>query len=483
MSQPASAQPHHDSILWALPFTQLEWALTPPAVQNYIKSQHRQIAQLQTQMAQFQSQIEQLQQQVEPLQGRVAKTSQTSSKPPSSDSPFNKPKRQRKTSTGTRGGQKGHRGNGPTLLSPTEVHLIEPGPCPCGHGNVVSLSPYHTHQVIELPPIEMEIHHFVLQQGQCPGCGRQLTAQVPSQHQAGYGPRLSALIGELAGMHRTSWRLVQDFCHSVFNIPISLGAVHKVINRVSQAIVPLYEAIATVAHQAPVGYIDETPWYCQNALQWLWIMATDTVTYYRIDPHRSKEAFFALIDEWKGILVSDGYGVYQDWVNQRQTCLAHLIRTARELSQRRDPDIAACGTSALRELQRLCHMAHEPPTGGQWQAWYARFCRLLDRYQERSDDAGRLVRRLVREMTSLWVFLREHGVDPTNNLAERGLRFGVMWRKTSHGTDSEQGNRWVERTLSLRQTCRQMGQSTFGILVDAVTSLFQGRQLDLAWLY
>jgi transposase len=483
MSQPTSPQPHHDSTLWALPFTQLEWELTPPAVRDYTKHQHRQIAQLQTQMAQFQSQIEQLQHQVETLQGRVAQTSQTSSKPPSSDSPFNKPKRQRKTSTSKRGGQKGHRGNGPTILSPTEVHLIEPGPCPCGAGNVISLSPYHTHQVIELPPIEMEIHHFVLQQGHCQGCGRQRKAQVPSPYQAGYGPRLSALIGELAGVHRTSWRLIQDFCHSVCNIPISLGAVQKVINRVSQAIVPHYEAIATLAHQAPVGYIDETPWYCQNALQWLWIMATDTVTYYRIDPHRSTEAFVALIDDWQGVLVSDGYGVYQDWVNQRQTCLAHLIRTARGLSQRRDPAIAACGNVALRELQRLCHMAHEPPTGGQWQAWYARFCRLLDRYQERADDAGRLARRLVREMTSLWVFLREHIVEPTNNRAERGLRFGVMWRKTSHGTDSEQGNRWVERSLSLRHTCRQMGQSTFGILVDAVTSLFQGHQPDLAWLY
>ena len=190
----------------------------------------------------------------------------------------------------------------------------------------------------------------------------------------------------------------------------------------------------------------------------------------------------ALIEGWQGILVSDGDGVYQDWVHQRQTCLAHLIRSARGLSQRRDPDIAACGNTTLKELQRLCHMAHEPPSGGQWQAWYARFCRLLDRYQERADDAGRLVRRLAREMVSLWVFLREHGVDPTNNLAERGLRFGVMWRKTSQGTDSDAGNRWVERTLSLRQTCRQLGQSTFGVLVEAVTSLFQGRHPDLAWL-
>ena len=108
---------------------------------------------------------------------------------------------------------------------------------------------------------------------------------------------------------------------------------------------------------------------------------------------------------------------------------------------------------------------------------------MLDRYHERADDAGRLARRLQRELASRWVFLRAHGVAPTNNRAERALRFAVMWRKGSSGTESDKGNRWVERTLSLRQTCRQLGQSIFGVLVDAVTSSFQGRQPDLAWLY
>jgi len=71
MIQPPSAQSPTDSILWALPFCQMEWELTPPAVQDYIKHQHQQIAQ-------FQAQIAQLQQQVETLQGRVEQTSQTS---------------------------------------------------------------------------------------------------------------------------------------------------------------------------------------------------------------------------------------------------------------------------------------------------------------------------------------------------------------------------------------------------------------------
>jgi transposase len=61
-------------------------------------------------------------------------------------------------------------------------------------------------------------------------------------------------------MHRNSRRLVQDFCHSVLHRPRSLGAIQKVIERVSQAIVPHYEAIAALARHATVGYIDETPW-------------------------------------------------------------------------------------------------------------------------------------------------------------------------------------------------------------------------------
>ena len=74
-------------------------------------------------------------------------------------------------------------------------------------------------------------------------------------------------------------------------------------------------------------------------------------------------------------------------------------------------------------------------------------------------------------------------MEATNNRAERALRFGVLWRKRSSGTDSVKGNRWVERILSLRQTCRQRGQSSFGVLVDALSSAFSGRQPDLAWLY
>jgi transposase len=245
---------------------------------------------------------------------------------------------------------------------------------------------------------------------------------------------------------------------------------------------PYYAAIATPARQAPVHYIDETPWFLTNTLQWLWVMVSDSVAFYMIHPHRSQEAFATLIDDWAGVLVSDGYGVYQTWVECRQTCLAHPIRTARSLAARQPPELAACGAWALAELQRLCHMAQAPPTGGEWRAWYARLCKLIDQYHDRQDDAGRFARRLLREMDSLWVLLVQYGVESTNNRAERALRFGVLWRKRSLGTASGTGNRWVARILSLKETGRLHARSTYTVLVDAVSSFFAGQQPALAWI-
>jgi len=455
--------------IWPFPFTPQDWEQTPPAVQAYLHTVH--------------DTLDQLQERVETLEARLKQNSTTSSRPPSSDSPYKKPRQRTNAITPRKaGGKPGHPGHRQGLLSPTAVREVRPERCACGNTKFALLRPYYTHQVLELPPIAMEVTHWVLHQGWCGNCGRWTKAQVPAEQCIGYGPRFSALMGELAGTYGNGRRMVQTFCASVLQVPISLGAIQKVLDRVAQAIEPHYTAIAVQARHALVSYIDETPWWCTHTLHWLWVMASEHVAFYMIHPRRSKEAFAALIDDWTGLLVSDGHGVYQCWVEARQTCLAHLIRTARGLAARPHPELAACGAWALAELQRLCHMATAPPTGGEWRAWYARLCKLIDQYHDRTDDAGRFARRLLREMDSLWVFLAHHGVEPTNNRAERALRFGVLWRKRSLGTASDKGNRWVERILSLKETGRLQARSTYHVLVDAVTRFFHGQHPDLSWI-
>ena len=260
------SEPH---TIWAFPFTPQDWEQTPPAVQAYLRTVHDALGQLQ--------------ERVETLETRLKQNSTTSSRPPSSDAPSKRPQ-QRMTSTTPRkaGGKPGHPGDRQVLVPPTTVQALRPERCACGNTMFALTTPYHTHQVIELPAIAMEVTHWVLHQGWCVDCGRWTKAQVPAEHATGYGPRFSALMGELAGTYGNGRRIVQTFCASVLQVPISLGAIQKVLDRVTQAIAPYYAVIAQQARQALVNYIDETPWYCRNALEWLWVMASERVAFYSI---------------------------------------------------------------------------------------------------------------------------------------------------------------------------------------------------------
>jgi transposase len=73
-------------------------------------------------------------------------------------------------------------------------------------------------------------------------------------------------------------------------------------------------------------------------------------------------------------------------------------------------------------------------------------------------------REILAVEPALWTFARVEGVEPTNDAAERALRHAVLWRKTSHGTDSAAGSRFVENILTLVATCRQQGRNVLEYL-------------------
>ena len=104
----------------------------------------------------------QLQERVESLEARLTQNSTPSSRPPSSDSPYKKPRR-RTESKGARkgGGTPGHPGHRQVLLAPTTGEEVMPDLCACGSGEFGLIRPDYTPQVMELPPIEMEVNHWV----------------------------------------------------------------------------------------------------------------------------------------------------------------------------------------------------------------------------------------------------------------------------------------------------------------------------------
>ena len=84
----------------------------------------------------------------------------------------------------------------------------------------------------------------------------------------------------------------------------------------------------------------------------------------------------------------------------------------------------------------------------------------------------KVCRKILEAERHLWTFAEVGGVAPDNNAAERALQHGVIWRKLSLGKAREAGSRFVERLLSVVETCRQRGRGVAAYL----TSCFQARR-------
>jgi transposase len=92
---------------------------------------------------------------------------------------------------------------------------------------------------------------------------------------------------------------------------------------------------------------------------------------------------------------------------------------------------------------------------------------------ERSTPALALREELLAHWPALWTFVYVEGLEPTNNRAERALRPAVLWRKGSFGAQSEGGNQFVARILSVVATCRQRKQQILPLLTEAVSQFWQ----------
>ena len=82
---------------------------------------------------------------------------------------------------------------------------------------------------------------------------------------------------------------------------------------------------------------------------------------------------------------------------------------------------------------------------------------------------------LLELESCLWLFSQLVGLEPTNNNAERGLRPAVIWRKTSFGSQSEVGERFVERLLTVEGTCRKQGRHFVAYLKEALEAKRAGQ--------
>lgn len=423
----------------------------------------------------------------------LKRDSTNSSLAPSKDSPLTRQQRRarereraKQQGRKQRGGQPGHEGKTREMVAAGRLddHVDHvPVWCGCGHrftgseehvGDPVLRQKWELPEVVPLV-IEHRLHRLV-----CPGCGTAMLAEGDGISASAFGPRLEAHVAVMAGVYRLSRRQIVELLYEMFGTTVSVGAVNATIMRVSAILADPWRELRDAVRKAQAVHADETSWRLRGETNWLWVAASALMACYRIDPARSQAAAKELLGEDFGsFIITDRYAGYH-WLDvlQQQLCWCHAIRQFVSVSER-DGAPGRLGHKLLDAAREVISCHRKYLQDGHELAWlHARLAPYREHIQAlleqgvrgRHLKTRRFCAGLLDEYDALWTFCEVEGIHPTNNVAERALRHGVLLRKIQLGTQSQNGNRWIERICTARETCRLQGRSVLGYLQDATTA-------------
>jgi transposase len=437
---------------------------------------------------------ERLEARVAELERRLSRSSRNSSRPPSQDPPWAPPRQGGRGSGRRRGGQPGHKGRHRRLLTPERVdEVVEHWPERCQACArtfavpelVDAVEPWR-HQVAELPSIAVRVTEYRLHAVRCPACTSRTRAELPrAVPGSAFGPRLQAAVVTLAVRNRVSRRDTTELGRELFGVELATGSVDAIVRRAGEALASPYTRLEQQLKSASLVNIDETGWKTAGGNRTLWGALTSRSAVFRIAAGRHGfEARTLLGERFAGIVCSDRWRGY-DYLDpsQRQLCWAHLLRdfTAHSEGMGEQQQFGEDGVRIACDLFAAWERYQQDGDRARLQAQIAPLedkLRALLEHAARKSTRTRyhrlFAKSLLKRWPALWTFTHTHGVEPTNNHAERGLRGAVIYRKLSLGSQSERGERTIERLLSASVTCRLQKRSLFAYLSSVLTASIRG---------
>jgi transposase len=430
--------------------------------------------------------ITQLKRQLAHLEQVLNQNSTNSSRPPSSDPPTVKRAPPRPPSGRRSGGQLGHPLQQRPLLEPTQAPIpLKPPACRrCGRALTGTDPQPLRHQVIELPVFRPAVIEYQLHRLSCSDCGCTTCATLPvGVPTGGQGPRLQGTVALLTGAYRLSKRQVESLCADLLGVPLSAGQVCAVEAEVVAATAPVVSELRAYVQEQSAN-VDETGWWQKEQRGWLWSVVTRSVTVFVLALSRSAQVAQQLIDPSAGqVITTDRYKGY-DWLPlyRRQICWAHLRRDFQAMVDRHNAG-SALGDELLLFAEDVFTQWYRVRDGTIRRAtlrayvdsqrpWFR--ARLTAGVASGCAKTAAVCRDLLRLEPALWTFTRIDGVEPTNNAVERGFRHPAQWRRSSHGTESAAGSRFVEQILTVVATCRQQGREVLDYLTECCQTYQHG---------
>jgi transposase len=458
---------------------------------------------LSAQAGQLSAQVERLSGRVEELERKSRKDSSTSSRPPSSDSPYRKKGGDRSLrERGKRrpGKQPGDPGSTLCLVDDPDESIDCPPAACCGCGADLACAPVtaqRRHQVTDIEPAPApKVTEYVAQAKQCAGCGAVSVGELPAhvRARASYGPETCAQAANLvSGNHIPVYRATLLLCQ-LAGVAVSTGWMAGIRGRAAALVEAsgFMDRVRELLRAAPAVHADETPARAAGGTRYVHLACTRFLTCLHTGD-RSAEAIDAggVLPGYAGVIVRDGYAGYGHLTDALHAwCGVHLLRDlkglydfepaqqqwasgmAALLIEARDAAAAArlAGQSVLDAvvLEDLVTRYRELTTAG--------LAVNLYRRTATAKDARRLARRFLAFEDLILRFATRPDLEIfSNNEAERTIRPVKVQQRGSGGCwRTLEGLAEFALVQSYLSTAAKWGTSK----LDALRDLFGGH----AWL-
>ncbi len=287
----------------------------------------------------------------------------------------------------------------------------------------------------------------------CKNCDKIVEPEInEALPNARFGLRLMMLVLILKLDCRIPSNKVTSLLSSVFGIKISDGEIYNILKQLSEALGNYYSELERRIKEALVKNIDETSWRINGKNYWLWIFINKEVALYVVRKRRNSKVPIEILGNQEGkTIISDRYSAYNELAKEsgceQQVCWTHLLRNSKDLAEHY--------SEAKYIHKRMKYIYRKAKENKISKEELLNWIDLIASRKYRSTEVYKFVKSVCRNhREDLFRFVDNSQIDSTNNLAERGIRTGVVIRKISGGSRSENGAEITGRLLSVLQTAK-----------------------------
>jgi len=322
-------------------------------------------------------------------------------------------------------------------------------------------------------PAPKQVIDFLEFEWECGACGSHTRARHPDcPPQGRFGKNVLVQATLMKFEERLPHKKACETLERTYGLSVTPATVLDVTRRVCDWLRPEYERILQRIRLAEVVYSDETGVKVDGRRYWVWAFTTQSETLVAIRKSRGKNVLEEILGEdFKGVVVCDGWKPYASFTRRTQRCWAHLLREAKCLAE--DVEEAEPLKRALNKLYKdlKTSLLNNPPPEKRMRLkrnakrrlsyWLNKGCK--------NEATKKFIQKLRNGFEYWFTFLTTPNVEPTNNRAERALREHVVQRKIIGTFRNGKGTRIYETVMTVLTTWKQQGRNLSQALAETLT--------------